>query len=141
MRKAWWLATGEEGERSLLSPQTLGRVNWMWGEAVDSQSLPHPPDPMICFFQQGCTSPPPPTAPLTGGLGDQVFKYLSLCGTFSFKPPPHRGSIKTLLLSLVWGAGARGNPHLLVEIGDNLQELAISFHHGSGDWIQVIRQV
>lgn len=88
------MATGEEGERPLLSPQILGRVNWVWGgEAVDSQSLPHSrPHDMLLLAR---LHPAPITATLTRGLGDQAFKYLSLGGTFPFKPP-HRDSITTL---------------------------------------------
>lgn len=39
------------------------------------------------------------------------------------------------------GGRVRKNLHLLVEVGDNLQALAVSFHHGSGDWTQVTRLV
>lgn len=55
------------------------RVNWKWLEGLNSQITP----PVIHFLQQGSVPPKPP--PNNSLNWDQVFKYLSLWGTFLFK--------------------------------------------------------
>lgn len=50
-----------------------GKENWKWGEAMNCHSLPQ-----WCFSSSKATRPPQMPSP----TGDQVFKYLSIWGTF-----------------------------------------------------------
>lgn len=49
------------------------KENWKWGEAMNCHSLPQ-----WCFSSSKATKPPQMPLP----TGDQVFKYLSIWGTF-----------------------------------------------------------